>query len=65
MNVFKTPSSARAERKRSERLDIARTLYQALVAQDPDRVIILCDGSGRVLARSERRRDEDADEKVS
>ena len=65
MNVFKTPSSSRADRKHAERLDIARTLYQALAAQDPDRLITLCDGSGRVLARSERRRDEDADEKVS
>jgi hypothetical protein len=38
-----------------ERLDIARKLYNALVAQNPDRVITLCDGSGRVLARSEWR----------
>ena len=55
-------SSIDADRKR---LDIARRLYEVLVAQDPDWQITLCDGSGRVLARSDRRRDEDADEKVS
>jgi hypothetical protein len=31
------------------RLDIARRLHQALVAQNPDRAITLCDGDGRVL----------------
>jgi hypothetical protein len=46
MTVSQTPSSA-AER----RLAIARRLYQALVAQDPDRLITLCDGRGRVVAR--------------
>jgi hypothetical protein len=45
-------SSIDADRKR---LDIARKLFKALVAQYPDRLIMLCDGSGRVLARSERR----------
>ena len=48
-----------------KRLDIARRLYQALVAQDPDRLIMLCDASGRVLARNERRPKEDAVEKAS
>ena len=62
MNVFKTPRSARAERKRAERLDIARRLYQALAAQDPDRVITLCDGSGRVVARHDPRPEQDAPE---
>jgi predicted helicase len=60
MNVFKTPRSARAERKRAERLDIARRLYQALAAQDPDRVITLCDGGGRVVARHDPRPEQDA-----
>ena len=51
-----TPTSGiDADRKR---LDIARRLYEVLVAQDPDRQITLCDGSGRVLARSDRRPDE-------
>ena len=47
-----------------KRLDIARRLYKALVAQNPDRVIMLCDAGGRVLARNERR-NEDAVEKAS
>jgi hypothetical protein len=46
MTVSRTPSSV-AER----RLAIARRLYQALVAQNPNRAITLCDGSGRVVAR--------------
>ncbi len=48
-----------------KRLDVARTLYNALVAQHPDRPITLCDGSGRVVARSERRPNEDAAEEAS
>jgi hypothetical protein len=43
-----------------KRLNIARTLYNALVAQNPDWLITLCDGSGRVLARSEPQREQDA-----
>jgi hypothetical protein len=31
------------------RLAIARRLYEALVDQDPDRAITLCDGKGRVV----------------
>jgi hypothetical protein len=50
MNVSKA-RSARAEQKRGERIDIARRLYNALVAQDPNRVIILMDGGGRMVAR--------------
>jgi hypothetical protein len=42
----KTPSSV-AER----RLAIARRLFQALVVQDPDRSITLCDSSGEVVAQ--------------
>ena len=44
-----------------KRLKIARTVYKALVAQNPDRQITLCDGSGRMLARSEQPSDEDAE----
>jgi len=40
-------------------------VYKALVAQNPDRRITLCDGSGRVLARNERPSDEDAADKAS
>jgi hypothetical protein len=46
MTVSRTPSSV-AER----RLAIARRLYHALVAQDPDRAIMLRDGGGEVVAR--------------
>jgi hypothetical protein len=51
-----------ADRKR---LDIARRVYKALVAQDPDRLIVLCDANGRALARNEQRSNEDAVEKAS
>ena len=50
MNFLQTPNSVE-ERKRVALLEVARRLYQALVAQDPDRLITLCDSSGRVLAR--------------
>jgi hypothetical protein len=39
-----------AERQREERLDLAHRLYQALIAQDPNRAITLCDGEGRVVS---------------
>jgi hypothetical protein len=35
----------------AERLDIAHRLYEALIAQDPNRAITLCDGKGQVVAR--------------
>jgi hypothetical protein len=47
MTVSRTPSSV-AER----RLAVARKLYNALVAQQPDRAFTLRDGQGRVLASS-------------
>ena len=34
---------------------VARRLYRALVAQDPDRLITLRDGGGRVVARHDPR----------
>jgi hypothetical protein len=40
-----------AERQREERMDVARRLYQALIAQDPNRAITLCDRDGRLVAR--------------
>ena len=64
MTVSHTPSSA-AERKRADRLEIARRLYQALVAQEPDRVITVCDGAGRVVARHDPRPEQDAPEIAS
>jgi hypothetical protein len=48
-----------------KRLDIARRVYKALVPQNPDRLIMLCDASGRVLARNERQPKEEAAEKAS
>jgi hypothetical protein len=52
MTVSHTPNSS-AGRKRADRLKIAYRLCKALVAKNPDRVITLCDGSGRVMARNE------------
>jgi hypothetical protein len=57
MKIPQTPNSAE-ERKRMERLEIARRLYQALVAQDPNRVIILCTSTGKVLARHDLRHEQ-------
>jgi hypothetical protein len=51
MNSSKTPASAGADSRRAEQLEIARRLYEALVVQDPNRVAVLCDGDGRVIAR--------------
>jgi hypothetical protein len=49
MTASDTNNSA-AEKKRAERLDVARTVYHALAAQDADRVITLCDIRGRLIA---------------
>jgi hypothetical protein len=48
-----------AEQKRERRPEIARRLYQALVAQDADRVITLCDARGKVVARHDLRSEQD------
>jgi hypothetical protein len=61
MIVSHTPGSA-LERKRAARLDIARRLDQALVTQDPDRVITRCDSGGRMVARHDPRRDQSSKE---
>jgi hypothetical protein len=53
MIVPQTLSSA--EKRRVARLEVARRLYQALVVQDPDRLITLRDGGGRVMARHDPR----------
>jgi hypothetical protein len=44
MTASETPNVE--ERKRARRHKIARRLYEALVAQDPDRLITLCDRRG-------------------
>jgi hypothetical protein len=57
MNNPQTPNSAE-ERKRTAGLEIARRLYQALVAQDPNRVVILCTSAGKVLAHHDLRHEQ-------
>jgi hypothetical protein len=54
MTVSQIPSSV-VER----RLAIARRLYHALVAQDPNRAITLCDAGGRIMARHDPRPEQD------
>jgi hypothetical protein len=54
MTASDTPNSA-AEQKRAQRLDVARTVYHALAAEDADRVITLCDIRGRLIARHDLR----------
>jgi hypothetical protein len=54
MTASDTPYSA-AGQKRAERLDVVRTVYHALGAQDVDRVITLCDIRGRLIARHDLR----------
>jgi hypothetical protein len=51
--------------KRARRHKVARRLYEALVAQDPDRVIILRDGRGKVVAGHDPRPEEGAPEIAS
>jgi hypothetical protein len=64
MTVSHRPVSA-AERKRAGRLDIARRLYHALAAKDPDRIITLCDERGRVMAQHDPRPEQDDPEIAS
>ena len=59
-----TPNST-AERKRTRRHKVARRLYEQLVAQNPNRVITLRDGAGRVVARHDLRPEQDAPEIAS
>jgi hypothetical protein len=49
-NVTASETPNAAERKRARRHKIALRLYEALVAQDSDRLITLRDGRGEVLA---------------
>ena len=62
--ISQTPNSA-AERKRVARLEVARRLYQALVTQNPDQLITLRDGGGRVVARHDPRPEEGDPEAAS
>ena len=58
MTASHTPNST-DERKRAGRLDVARTVHQALVTQDADRVITLCDERGRLIACHDPRLEQD------
>jgi hypothetical protein len=53
--IFLQPPNSAEERKRIAQLEVGRRLYQALVVQDPDRLITLRDGGGWVLARHDLR----------
>ena len=64
MTASDPPNSA-AEQKRAERLDVARTVYHALTAQDADRVITLCDIRGRLIARHDLRPEEGTQQSAS
>ncbi len=55
------PISA-AEQKRARRHKVARRLYEQLLAQNPNRVIILHDGAGNVVARHDPLPEHDAPE---
>jgi hypothetical protein len=60
MTISQTPISV-CER----RLAIARRLYEALVGQDPDRAITLCDSSGRVVVHHYPRPEQGPSDTVS
>ena len=48
MTASETPNAV--ERKHGRRHKVAHRLYEALVAQDPNRAITLCDAAGKVVA---------------
>ena len=62
MTASDKPTSSVVEQKSAERLDVAHTVYHALVAQDADRVITLCDVRGKLIARHDPRPEESASE---
>jgi hypothetical protein len=51
MNTLEIADVASAEQERAEQLEVARRLYRALAAQDANRLIILSDAYGKVVAR--------------
>ena len=59
-NMTASDPSNTEERRRLSRLEIARLLYEALVAQDPNRAISLCDEAGKVVARHDPLPEHDA-----
>jgi hypothetical protein len=63
--IFPQTPNSDEDRKRAARFKVARRLYQALVAQDIDRLITLRDGGGRVVARHDPRPEQDDPEIAS
>ena len=63
MTMPDTPSAA--ERRRARRHKIAGRLYEELVAQNPNRVITLCDDQGNVMAHHDPLPEHDAPEIAS
>jgi hypothetical protein len=58
MTISQTPSfpaasapPLSAEERKRRRHKVARRLYEALLAQDPNRTITLCDAEGTVVAQ--------------
>jgi hypothetical protein len=64
MIAYETPTPT-AEQKHARRHKVARRLYEALVAQDPNRLIVLHDGAGKVVARHDPLPEHDAPEIAS
>jgi len=64
MTTSDTSNSA-AERKRARRHKVARRLYEQLVAQNPNRLITLRDGAGKVAAKHDPRPEQGDTEIVS
>ena len=50
--VMRSPKALALERERETRSDVARTLYEALVAEYPDKSIIFYDDRGVMLAHT-------------
>ena len=61
-NMTTSEISNAEERKRARRHKVARRLYEALMAQNPNRGITLCDESGKVVARHDPVPEHDAPE---
>ena len=64
MTTSDTPKSA-AERRRRRGHKVARRLYEQLVAQNPNRLITLRDGAGKVVAKHDLRPEQGDTEIVS
>ena len=61
-DVLRLAFDLNPDRRPAERLEIAYKLYEALLAQNPDRMITLCDRDGRVVACHRARPEQGAPE---